>query len=92
MLIANGIMDTVTKHLPSDVTVAGMVECFDKAAYIVRLEGDGLPEWCKEPPNGESYAWAAMFFAADGSSSFAKVDLQAKSLYQRVQEQYGSQN
>jgi hypothetical protein len=53
-------------HLPPNVTVAGTLEPFDRDGVDMRLEGDGLPEWCYVA-NGQRFVSGVIELLDDGS-------------------------
>lgn len=99
MAVANGFIPSVVANLPPNVAVAARQEHFDRAITNLRLEGDGLPEWCDEPAHGEPYAWAAAIFGGDGILRICPVHPieppflpPGKSMFERLQEQYRHPN
>ena len=95
MAVANSFLPTVLENLPGGVVVMGRQEHFDRAVTNLRLEGDGLPEWCNEPPHGAPYAWAAAIFGGDGilricpvQQSVPPIIPPGKSMFERIQEQH----
>jgi hypothetical protein len=41
------VIPVIERNLPPDVTIAKRRECFDRNCWELRLEGAGLPDWCK---------------------------------------------
>jgi hypothetical protein len=54
------------QHLPPNVTVEGELARIDHDAVELRLEGDGLPEWCVVAHNG-NYMRAVAELLEDGT-------------------------
>lgn len=65
LAIATDILDQAIAHLPPGVVVSGQCECFDRAVTLIRVEGDGLPSWCDEPPPGQQYAVGSIVIFED---------------------------
>jgi hypothetical protein len=57
------------RHLPHNVGVAGELARFDKDAVELRLEGEGLPEWCYVH-NGALFMRAVVELLEDGQLRF----------------------
>jgi hypothetical protein len=73
MACANSFLQTLSDRLPKDIYIAHRLDCFDCAVCAVRLEGDGLPEWCREPGGGGAYLWATVLIGADNTLRFLPV-------------------
>ena len=56
---AKDLLSNGTVRMPADVKITGIVEDPYADQYVVRLEGDGLPEWCVKPPEGGEYVQAS---------------------------------
>ena len=50
--VANDLLEIVKQRLPPGVEIVAAVQCFDFAKTALKLAGLGLPDSCKEPPNG----------------------------------------
>ena len=72
--IANDVLPTIIARLPANVTVTAKVECFDKAITTIRLEGDGLPDWCAEQPHGAPYVYVGVSISNDGNMRMWPLD------------------
>jgi len=98
MAVANDFLPTVLQRLPKDVVLLGHQDCFDAPITVLKLCGDGLPEWCEEPKHGEHYRWAAGIFGGDGVMRFAPAQVMVPvqkmngSGFERIVEQYGNKN
>jgi hypothetical protein len=90
----NDLIFAVATRLPPSIRITGNRECFDRAVTILRLEGDGLPEWCQEPAGGGSFAWAAVFLGADGILRFfpAPATAPSSTLHDRIGQNYLNPN
>ena len=95
-VVANDFVPLLVARLPNTVVVTAKTEAFDKAVSVLRLEGPGLPEWCNEPPFGGEFAKGAAIITGDSVLRLfpAPQDQpeQIKSFYERVLENYRSQN
>ena len=60
-------------HLPPGVKFTGERDIFDRDGGLeLRLDGDGLPEWCELPHAGASFIHAVAWLAEDdGTMWFA---------------------
>ena len=93
--VANDFLDTFLLRLPPDVSVSSSIEQFDRASTIVRLEGNGLPEWCEEPSCGGQYAIALMLIGGDGKVRFVPAGhckTEGQSVHERIVEEYSNPN
>ena len=60
------LVPSLIQHLPSGIHVADSQERFDAPWIEMRLEGDGLPEWCEVTSN-QFYARALVFIDGSGA-------------------------
>ena len=58
--IATSFLPSVQELMGYDVALTASVELFDRPILHIRLEGDGLPEWCSEQPGGTPFAWGTL--------------------------------
>ena len=94
MEVSNDLLPTLLGKLPPDVRVADKHERLDRAATVVKLEGDGLPPWCNEPPDGGLFAQVSGV-VEDGVLRFVPVGVYneyAGSMHERIAEQYAGRN
>ena len=89
--VANDFLPLLIERLPPSVHIAGSRPMFDRAAVVLRLEGDGLPGWCNEPSNGGEYSWAMVNIAADDRLNVLPLTLN-KSVRQRIEEGFTNPN
>jgi hypothetical protein len=93
--VANDFVPAIRALLPGSIIIAGAQEQFDRAVTILRLEGDGLPEWCVEPAHGGLIARAAVFMLPGGEIRFDKIQATPPpptSQHEKIIEQYGYPN
>jgi hypothetical protein len=89
--VANDILPNLLPILPKGVLLVGQKPCFDRSVTILRLEGDGLPEWCEEPSNGGIYEWASITVYMDGRVEWHHATpiqpVSSTTSWERIQEQ-----
>ena len=93
--VSNGCLDLLLHRLPDGVKEEGRRECFDRDVTILRLEGDGLPDWC-EATEGSTYVWATITINNHGTLKFFPSPDPNQDLgmgpQRRIIEQYGYPN
>lgn len=93
MAVANDMLSILLPLLPGDVEIIDRMACFDRDTTILKLEGPGLPEWCKAPTDGSRYASASAIIGFDGILYFAPLPADGHpSALQRLQHQFGNPN
>lgn len=68
--VAPGCVEALKSHLPLGVEAKAERELFDHDFHELRLEGDGLPDWCKTA-EGCAFIRVACWIANDGKMQFA---------------------
>lgn len=95
MAIANDHLTALVPRLPPNIVAVGQREMFDRSITILRLEGDGLPDWCSEPAHGGQYVWATAVIGSDGQVAIVPIGQIQPAMtgwYERLTEQYGHHN
>lgn len=64
--VLNHDLPIIRKYLPKGIEVVQTVEWTHSDLVDVRLEGCGLPDWCKYPKKHKPYARATAWLHTDG--------------------------
>ncbi len=69
--VTDKALPLIEKALPPNVKIAARREAFEYAGWELRLEGDGLPDYCDAPAEGDYYMRAVACVDSYGMLQFS---------------------
>lgn len=92
LMVANDFLEKFAQLIPSTIRIVDTRQCFDRAATVVKIVGDALPDWCEVPAHGGAYPWASATFDNDGWMRLTQVPQESNLTYTRILEQSPGHN